>query len=1082
MGALPDKGFEAKQVERRGLLLSGLGYPTALLIGVVLTWFDRLQVSPLQWGVAIGATVLIQGLLWLGTEVGWHRKYQIDPNFFVAPMSAAVLTFTVYMHVAPQARLMLLMAWFTVPLFVVGRAGFKSLLFLATAMTLGYASVAWRQLRLGAAAAADEITICLVFWAVNVFAAVVYGRLLAEKRTSRQRYQNLALVSPMGIFRTDAEGRCRNLNAWWLETVGVWGGQAIGEPWTAPFAADDRRQLDEAWQALRQGRASDLLQEVEDGSHVRATRALRLEVTGGGVRHVLLRLVAERGSKQQLIGFLGTLTDVTELSTARRDLDRLYNLTEDFLCQVGQDGYFQTVNPAFARTLGFDQQELLSQPLTAFLHPVDRQRTEQRIARLNEGKPVSSDFENRYRAKDGSYRWLSWRSFALPDTQVIYSIGRDVTDRKMAEAALRQSQESLAEAQRLAHLGSWEFHLRDRRLRWSDEMFRILGRSPETFTPTLENCWELLPTERRRDVQQQLFGALRHGTPCHFEVSVLRPDGRPCQVQAHAKVFADAAGRPGKLLGSVLDITEHAQARDALDRANRAKGEFLANVSHEIRTPLNGILGVSSLLLKHQLTDRARSYVETIRDSGEGLLEIIDDILDLSKIEAGRLGLESVPFSLRTAVRQIVQLLRPRVEDKQLDFAAVIDPDIEDRLNGDPTRLRQVLLNLLGNAIKFTDRGRVELRINLESREGQDVVLKFAVQDTGIGISKTVQDQLFEPFTQADTSTTRKFGGTGLGLAISQRLVALQGGQISLQSSLGRGSMFYFTLRFTLSGEDSEVPTADAAPRPPAASRTGDVAPQRAPETTPASVLVAEDEAVNRMVITELLISLGHRVHAVDDGYAVLAVLAERPFDVILMDCQMPHLDGYETTRRIRSQGLSRVPIIALTAHAMAGDRQRCLAAGMDDYLSKPFSEDQLTDILHRWLGTSVATETPTDGAIDLAAQAALTRPGSPDLLHSAVDIFLEQAPAKLNAIQSFLQTQDFEALARAAHALAGTAGFVGADRFSKLGHRLEDRAWQMDADGVRLILSDMEEEYQRVAEQLEKILAQNEGTSQKSR
>ena len=399
------------------------------------------------------------------------------------------------------------------------------------------------------------------------------------------------------------------------------------------------------------------------------------------------------------------------------------------------------------------------------------------------------------------------------------------------------------------------------------------------------------------------------------------------------------ANRFGRILAMVEELR---RKEEEAERANRAKSQFLANMSHEIRTPMTGILGVSDLLAKTELTQKGQAYVDTIRGSTRSLLGIVDDILDFTKIESGQLRMEAVDFQLRETLLAVIDLVQPRALAKNIELRVELADDLPAVLCGDPLRLRQVLLNLVFNAIKFTETGSVELWVSRQpggrARDEAPVVV-YSVSDTGIGMSPRILEKLFEPFSQGDPSTTRRFGGTGLGLVISQRIIESMGGRIEVFSEPDKGSTLSFTLRMPL-GDPAKIVTPSVA----------EVVESRG-EGSSARLLVAEDNEVNRLVIREQLADLGHQVTLVGNGHEALSALRQQPFDLILMDCQMPELDGYEATRRIRLQEVdSHLPIIALTAHAMRGDREKCLAVGMDDYLSKPFTLEELTTVLDRWL------------------------------------------------------------------------------------------------------------------------------------
>jgi signal transduction histidine kinase/ActR/RegA family two-component response regulator len=421
-------------------------------------------------------------------------------------------------------------------------------------------------------------------------------------------------------------------------------------------------------------------------------------------------------------------------------------------------------------------------------------------------------------------------------------------------------------------------------------------------------------------------------------------------VQQHTQALEFGAGGLVVVLGVLIwQVRRVRDARSAAEKANSAKSQFLANMSHEIRTPLNGIVAMTELLGRSGLTPEQRDIAAVILNSSEALMTIVNDILDFSKIEAGGMNIEQIGFDVRATVEDAVCLFKPRAQQKSLKIECRIAADVPNMIAGDPVRIRQVLMNLLSNAIKFTETGGVGVELARAGNPEQGPALLFRVIDTGIGVPPESSAKLFRAFTQADSGTTRKFGGTGLGLAISLRLVTLMGGSIGLESDPGHGSVFWFII--------------PAPPMEPVEQ------PQPAPVSLPAReecqpaiaqaggwrILIVEDNPVNQVVAARALRTLGYAPDVASSGEAALEALRQHPFDLILMDCQMPGMDGYQTATEIRRReaGRRRTPIVAMTANNVDGDRERCAAAGMDDYLSKPFRIAALERALRRWLSSN---------------------------------------------------------------------------------------------------------------------------------
>jgi two-component system sensor histidine kinase/response regulator len=772
---------------------------------------------------------------------------------------------------------------------------------------------------------------------------------------------------------------------------------------------------------------------------------------------------------------------------AADELETFFTLSLDLLCVATLDGYFLRLNPAWTQVLGFDESELKAAPFLDFVHPDDRAATIDAVAELTTGSPLIN-FENRYRARDGSYRWLEWAAAPSVDQGVIYAAARDVTDRKRADEALKESAE----------------HLRQ--------------------------------------------------------------------------------------LVKELDV-----ARQKAEAAAIAKGEFLANMSHEIRTPMNAVIGMTDLALRTRLTPRQREFIRTANESAEALLTILNDILDVSKIEAGRLSLDQVPFGLRDAVEDAVKLFAPRADAKRLELACHILPDVPDALVGDPGRLRQVLVNLVGNAIKFTQAGDVIVEVKATRVTSAEALLEFTISDTGIGIAAEKQWQIFGAFVQADSSTTRRFGGTGLGLTISADLVEMMGGRIWVTSEEGRGSQFRFTATFGVQPQpdqeprpfagklldrralvvddnranrtilqellaswridatavdsaaaalaaldeaitrqrpfdlvitDALMPEIDgftlarqiaADPRLSGANvivltsaRSGSARLRGADRTIasqltkpvkqsdlldaivtalgrPAAppphhegrrppraverrlnILVAEDNPTNQTLVRLLLEQHRHRVTLVADGREAVAKSDTRAFDLILMDVQMPGMDGFEAAAAIRQRERTtgtHIPIVAMTAHAMAGDRERCLEQGMDAYVSKPLRSDDL-------LATIDALLAPEHRRSSIDAPALVADFGNnAAVLAEVIRVFLSDAPGQAAALRAATQAADAGSIVVAAHALKGSVGLFSKGAAYEAARALEHAARAGDLTGVDARSAGVQEELTRVCADLEALL-----------
>ena len=656
-----------------------------------------------------------------------------------------------------------------------------------------------------------------------------------------------------------------------------------------------------------------------------------------------------------------------------------------FLASLDEGEQEFYVSPQIEAILGYSQEEWLENPILWYrqLHPDDQERWQAEFAgTVLGGVPFRSDY--RFFARDGRVVWVRGEAQIVRDAggrpMFLQGIAFDITERKEAEAILRRSREQLEDEVRrrtselaeinralqaeMAERRRADLALRDREARLrsivesaADGIILIDDRGiVEAFNPAAERIFGyqaseilgrslkvLMPSRYHGPHDASLTNYLATGVRKVIgigrDVIGLRKDGGTFPMEL--AVSETLTGQARKFTGIVRDVTvrkrEEAaliEAKLAAEAANRLKGEFLANMSHEIRTPMNGILGMTELALETDLDAPQRDFLETVKSSANALMTIIDDILDFSKIDAGKLDLDPIEFPLREFLSEALKPEVVRAQAEGLELRCQVADDVPHAVVGDPGRLRQVLVNLLGNAIKFTPQGVIEVRVGLEASpvphpKVEEERLRFSVRDTGIGIPPDKLHLIFNSFTQADGSMTRKFGGTGLGLTISRRLVELMGGRIWVDSELGLGTTFFFTALLPR-------PSTVALPVPPEA------VPAPVPEPSPSAslrVLLVEDNPVNRKLAVRLLERNGSRVAVAGDGREALATLERATFDLVVMDIQMPVLDGLETIAIIRERDLAtgrHQPVIAMTANAMKGDRERCLEAGFDDYVSKP--------------------------------------------------------------------------------------------------------------------------------------------------
>ncbi len=845
-------------------------------------------------------------------------------------------------------------------------------------------------------------------------------------------------------------------------------------------------------------------------------------------------------STMQISGLPLTIVTMRDISRRRHDEEILRTSEERYrqIVQTAEEGIWMIdrdtrttfVNPKMAQMLGYPIEQIMGRRLSNFMDEEERNRSEQHLQRRQQGVAEQHDFK--FRRKDGSELWASLATTPITDgngvTTGVMAMITDITERKRAENALRQSEERLHE---IIEVMPVAIFIKDRNSRFilMNHAFEMQIGVPLTelqnTNGSQHSLAEPIPTYLVKD--QQAFNNRQmieyEETIWHVKLQEYR------SMRTFKQPVYDIHAQPSYLICVSVDITESRRAEQALielnehleervekrteeldmakkvaEEASLTKGKFLANMSHEIRTPMNGVIGMAYLALKTDLNPKQRDYLEKIHSSGEHLLGIIDDILDFSKIEAGKLEIEMVDFELSNVIRNLSNLVTGKAESKGLQLVYDIDPGIPARLRGDPLRLGQVLINFTNNAIKFSASGNIIIRASLQSCDSNynHCVLRFEIQDSGIGISAAGKAKLFQSFQQADTSTTREYGGTGLGLVICKQLVELMNGDIGVESQPGCGSTFWFTAKLGLAKELD-------APLPHQASGSGNQLPQgqELAILKDARILLAEDNAFNQQIAIELLEMAGAIVCLANNGKEALDLLRQAQFDCVLMDVQMPVQDGMEATRHIRADPLlAAIPVIAMTANATNEDRNRCIDGGMDDFITKPIQPALLYAIIAKWLpqrSTASLLKTPPTSPPQITAKPLAPEPIAPqatyaepitapeaattDVATNAIDLsilatllnfnqekvqkfaqkFILSSEQGLEELNNAILQQNFTKMADIGHRMKSAARTVGAIGFGDLCEALEQLKISGNLAQAHLISQQLWSLLQQITEQV---------------
>ena len=919
--------------------------------------------------------------------------------------------------------------------------------------------------------------------------------------------------APVMLHSIDGSGRLLSVNAKWLETLGYTASEVLGRLLGDFFTEPSRAELATALpRFFREGCVSKMPYQMVAGDG----RVLDIQLTAVGVFDEAGRFVRS----------LAALEDVTERRRtelaleASEELFRMaFESANEGLSIVSTDGRFLRVNAALCRFFGYDADRLLAMTVNDLAHPDDRAVSPRYIALALSGGRDQFRFEKRYRHASGREIWgrVSARLVRDGNGQPRYFISHvlDVTETRHNAEQLKLHARTLETLLRLGRMRETDLaELGDYALSRAVELtgsqsgllamflpdkqvFRLLaahpralavfGVPPGTDSVALDAVWPITAAwqagspviENNTQADAAAPGVAPQPGPRGRRLIVpVRDDPQSPLLLAvvdKEEAYDDADLHRLTLLGEGVlghvkdrrregDLT---RARRQAEAASQAKSGFLANMSHEIRTPLSGIIGLTQMTLSQSPRPELRENLELILDSSRSLLAIVNDILDFSKIEAGKMEFAPVDFDLRETLDRTMKPFQFSAQQKGLRLSVRIAPDVPEMLHGDPDRLMQVVRNLVGNAVKFTDQGEVALAFRL-LRPGDPMLVECSVRDTGMGIPEDRLHELFQVFSQLETSRTKRFGGTGLGLAISRRLVEMMGGTIGVESRPGQGSTFSFTVSLRPAKDGPlDSPRRDVAPQP------GGFAGLR--------VLLAEDNQVNRLFLKHFLVEAGCQVRLAGSGGEVLSLLAQELADLVLMDIQMPEMDGAEATRRIRNgevgEAARGLPVVALTAYSMKGDRERFLSAGLDDYVSKPVDVDELFMVMRRVLdrpGGAGADagggdrEKPTAAPMDMAYYEAR---GKTAFAREICRMFLDESPQVAASLDRALREQDWEGAGDAAHTLLGMAVPLRARRLTDNARRLQEAGLSGDAAGCRETSRLVRDELERVQSAIRELL-----------
>jgi PAS domain S-box-containing protein len=913
-------------------------------------------------------------------------------------------------------------------------------------------SAVWTHARIALIRADDSSRLCYV---VHVTDITERRRVAEALRESEARFRNMADSCPSILWVADKQGDLEFINEECRRFFQTASSEMNATEWQSLIHPDDAFEYIAAFDRAVM-------------NHTTFSAEARVRRGDGEWRFVGSRAEPRLSPSGEYMGHIGLSADITERKQNKQAREFQHSLIRTIqevaldgilvvdnngnvlshnerLFEVWQIPSSQIPRPLRAATLGAPIPPLLSACLERVKDPeyyvkrarelyADPNAIDECEVELKDGRTLER-YSRGLRNEDGRYLARAW-------------FFRDITERKRAVQALQSSEEKFRQLAENIREVFWVMPPDANEMLYVSPAYeQIWGRSCASLYQVPMSWSEAIHPDDA-DRAHLTFAKQLNGEAVDSEYRIQTPDGNEKWIRDRAFPIRDNDGKLTRIVGIAEDITERKRyehelirAQEGAEAANRAKSRFLANMSHEIRTPMNGVIGMNQLLLETDLTAEQRKYVQVAQTSGRTLLALIDNILDLSKIEAGKITLEKRSFDLRQTITDVLLPVQPELSIKELQIESFVSPDLPSLLKGDSLRLRQILANLTANAVKFTERGGIALDVELVCKSNGMVTVRFAVTDTGIGMRPDQMESLFAPFVQADASTTRKYGGTGLGLTISKQLVELMGGKIGVNSREGHGSTFWFTAVFEDITVDERASAGNGNDGLQAESCL------RTSIENEKQVLVAEDNPTNQLVVLAQLDKLGYKADAVINGAEAVKAVERGGYDLVLMDCEMPVMDGYKATRRIRESLQSKIPIVALTADVTSSARERCLSAGMNGYLTKPLELPVLATMLKRWMPVAWAHALPEPLVLpardpigcSFDEEPLLQRlMGDRQLASAVVRGFLDDFPHQLGKLRRLLSERDFSAVRLYAHSLKGAAATVGAECLRSVASTIE--------------------------------------------